>query len=108
MSKDDLHMAVHEALARAEKAEKERDEWRQACLAHGERADRAERQRDEAIAASDAGAEAMREACAQKAYEFGAAFRTRNQSDYAQGYEAASDTISTAIRRLPIPAQEGK
>ena len=75
-----------------------RDEL-QAALA---RAEEVERQRDEAWTA---GAEAMREVCAATAYEFGAAFRTRNQSDYAQGYEAASDTISTAIRALPIPAQ---
>lgn len=125
MSKDDLHIAAHDALGRleraeeilalirqqiglandanrqmarqladeyrrAEKAEKERDEWRQACLAHGERADRAERQSDEAIAASDARVEAMREAAASKANDMG---------DWG---------IYEAILALPIPAQEVK
>lgn len=72
------------------------------------RADEYKRQRDEEIAASDARAAAMREMCAAKAYEFGDAFRVRNQNDYAQGYEAASDAISTAISALPIPAREVK
>lgn len=79
--------ALKAALARAEAAEKERDEWRQACLGHGEKADRAERQRDEAWTA---GAEAMREVCEKYAKERGIYF------------------LPHELRALPIPAQEGK
>ena len=100
--------ALKAALARAEAAEKERDEWRQACLAHGEKAERAERQRDEAIAASDARVEAMREAAAKVAWSWSEIF-SEIPINVVAAHEYATQAVldvADAIRALPIPAQE--
>lgn len=48
----DLLAAYRAALARAEAAEKERDEWRQACLDHGEKANQLQRELDAMVAAN--------------------------------------------------------
>jgi hypothetical protein len=76
------------ALARAEAAEEARDKFEKLATDLYHARATAERQRDEAIAASDARAEAMREA---------AAVRARSM-----GYWNAE----AAIRALPIPTQE--
>lgn len=110
----DLLAAYKAALARAETAEAEvkhaRDEeakWEQIAKIAETRAEAAERQRDEAWTA---GAEAMREACANLPGKWLAIFSdipitVLSPEKYAA---AAVADIAEAIRALPIPAQEGK
>jgi uncharacterized membrane protein len=102
-----MAMQLADEHRRAEAAEKERDEWRQACLAHGEKAERAERQRDEAIAASDARAEAMREEAAKKAKIAWLSFGYGEIAD-ADLTSQLCEYAESLIRAIPIPTQEVK
>jgi hypothetical protein len=83
----DLLAAYKAALARAERAEAKYADTFQLYVDANEARIDAERQRDEAIAAFDARAEAMREACAKAVWP------------YVRG-------LDDVVRAIPIPAQE--
>lgn len=124
--------ALKAALARAEAAEAEvkkltaGNNWLQKqfhenlenLVKETDRAEAAERQRDEAIAASDARAEAMREACAaaieKRAVEIGrqecCGFGLSSPPECCADplWMISSQDGAAAIRALPIPAQEVK
>jgi len=97
----DKRVEMSQLAARAEAAEKERDEWRQACLAHGEKAERAERQRDEAFTAG-AEARALLSRCHEHLHNLTAIIPGNDLA-----YQKTTDLMA-AIRALPIPAQEVK
>ncbi len=88
----DLLAAYKAALARAEEAERQRDE----AIATSDA--RAEALREDAQRIYWAGAKDMRELLAEKMIAFGKSVHT----------EALPEFPACAIRALPIPAQEGK